>query len=801
MKIRTKIFLLVGGIFLFSFLATQVVEELLTLRMVHESEAQIEAKINEQNEQKRRAVESYTRTQISESKAQVGALLNRIKDLGYWKDAFKPSDLNLETNTWLSSATLLINNKWLDLIQNLHRDKLLSLIILDEPPPFRTLMVPLIDEIKISVVDSQNVGVKLEGPFISIPFPFNELTYNHNPKIISQMILSSPQLDFYLLFDPEVIANLDLKALQDNMKQYQAVVNQKQLTERKLNFDQLNALAESMGIIYESMAKAKYFLNQNSDILQSITRDKKDWFERKFQSLSDATPIEPDLDHIQKQIEDRYDEINMIWQMLAYNATGIYDYNPLAKGAPIGLCHFHKDQNIGRAVITPSVFYNEPVTQLSPQIYTGMQDRIFLGQTEEFEASTISGIEKSYLTLGIDVRTILQGLAMATEDNALLIVNNDVVKAYDVQGDEFPYVKGTYPVEQIQSAPMGTFTDTKGRQYYYISIHPMENEAVEVVLFNDKEKVFSLLNIATNSAQSFNRRLSIQMTVIGLVTFVIVFLMINILAKRMTKPIVILAESSRRVKEGALDKVNLPQQEGESKDEISDLYASFSEMIKGLKEKERVMGVLNKVVSPQIAEKILGGNIELGGEEKIVTVLFADIRHFTELTQNIAPSTLIKLLNHYMTILSEVVDEYEGVIDKYVGDEVMALFGAPLSSEESAYRAVECAIEMLSRVQKYNDEHRQGESVVFDIGIGIHTGNVVAGNMGAENRMNYTVLGANVNLAARLCSAADSMQILISKETLESFHVKENIVYEELSAITLKGFSQPIAVFQVKSVR
>lgn len=151
-----------------------------------------------------------------------------------------------------------------------------------------------------------------------------------------------------------------------------------------------------------------------------------------------------------------------------------------------------------------------------------------------------------------------------------------------------------------------------------------------------------------------------------------------------------------------------------------------------------------------------------------------------------------------MTLVSNIIDQHGGVIDKYVGDEVMALFGAPIEKKESALEAIKCGIDIVESLKKWN---REKEGHQIEMGIGIHTGTVVAGNMGAENRLNYTVLGANVNLASRLCSEAEAMEVLISEETLQEECVKANIEVEGKESVDLKGFTKPIPIYSVKSYK
>ena len=226
-------------------------------------------------------------------------------------------------------------------------------------------------------------------------------------------------------------------------------------------------------------------------------------------------------------------------------------------------------------------------------------------------------------------------------------------------------------------------------------------------------------------------------------------------------------------------------------------YRTFSEMVDELKDKEKVRGVLNKVVSREIAEEILKGNVHLGGEERSVTVLFADVRQFTHLTEKMPPSEVIELLNTCMTKISHSIDEYGGVIDKFVGDEVMALFGAPVAREDSALKAIQSALAMVETLKEWNQVRKSSGQPPIEMGFGIHTGLVVAGNMGAENRLNYTVLGANVNLSARLCSMASPMQVLITDETLKSPGVAAAVDVKELPEMQFKGFSEKMTVYEV----
>jgi len=297
------------------------------------------------------------------------------------------------------------------------------------------------------------------------------------------------------------------------------------------------------------------------------------------------------------------------------------------------------------------------------------------------------------------------------------------------------------------------------------------------------------------------KKVSFNMRFIAIIVLFLVLLVLNKIAKRITKPISSLAKATESVAAGRLEGIELPDIPKGRHDEITTLVHSFSQMVTGLKEKEKVKGVLNKVVSPEIAQEIMKGKVQLGGEERKVTVLFADIRNFTHMSAEMPPQEVVEMLNTCMTKISHIVDEYGGVIDKYVGDEVMALFGAPLEQEDSTLKAVQCAKKMLQVLSEWNQERKNANKPPVEMGIGIHTGNVLIGNMGAENRLNYTVIGSNVNLAARLCGYAKEGQILISKETLQEPHVSENIEAEELPRAELKGYEEKILLYSVKGVK
>ncbi|MEC8306355.1 MAG: adenylate/guanylate cyclase domain-containing protein, partial [Chlamydiota bacterium] len=264
------------------------------------------------------------------------------------------------------------------------------------------------------------------------------------------------------------------------------------------------------------------------------------------------------------------------------------------------------------------------------------------------------------------------------------------------------------------------------------------------------------------------------------------------IAYRVTRPLQQLSTATQKIMKGDLD---LRTPFVKSPLELHLLTEAFHKMVRGLKEKAIIRGILNKVVSKEIAEEAIQGDIELGGEERMVSLLFADIRHFTTLSEAMPPKKVIALINECMGLASEAIDCHQGVIDKYVGDEVMALFSAPLDQKDHAANSLLSAIDILNSLTTWNQKReREGEEKI-EMGIGIHTGVVVAGNMGSTERLNYTVLGANVNLASRLCGHAEAMQILLSESTYQALPNSLSQWASPLPPLRLKGFSSPHRVY------
>jgi class 3 adenylate cyclase len=207
-----------------------------------------------------------------------------------------------------------------------------------------------------------------------------------------------------------------------------------------------------------------------------------------------------------------------------------------------------------------------------------------------------------------------------------------------------------------------------------------------------------------------------------------------------------------------------------------------------------------RYMSTEIAASLLKAprGLSLGGEKKIVTIMMSDLRGFSALCETLPPETIVKVLNNYLSEMTTVIQKHNGTIHEFIGDGILAIFGAPLQRPDDADRAVACALEMqivMDRVNAWNNQHSFPR---LEMGIGINTGEVVAGTIGSDKRAKYSVVGSNVNLAVRIEGYTIGGQILISKATREA--VKAPLGIDRSLTAEPKGVANPITMYEIESM-
>jgi adenylate cyclase len=236
-------------------------------------------------------------------------------------------------------------------------------------------------------------------------------------------------------------------------------------------------------------------------------------------------------------------------------------------------------------------------------------------------------------------------------------------------------------------------------------------------------------------------------------------------------------------------------------DELEDLANGFNQMVDGLKERDKLRTTFGKYMTDAVVEHLMAGKVALGGESLTVTILFTDIRSFTTISEKMDAQALVGLLNEYFTEMVSIVMQHDGVVDKYIGDAIMAVFGAPVSRADDAKNAVRAAVRMRQALAHLNKRLAERGVAPLQTGIGLHTGEVVAGNIGSERRMEYTVIGDAVNLASRLESTTKELgvSVLISDVTYEL--TRDAVETRPLREITVKGRAQPVMTYEVLGIK
>lgn len=358
---------------------------------------------------------------------------------------------------------------------------------------------------------------------------------------------------------------------------------------------------------------------------------------------------------------------------------------------------------------------------------------------------------------------------------------------------------GHYKMGQLIDDPslLETFNDAIFRQLKYKDAHfNIEEKQFETFMFIEPiyykfqgKDILLGISVLHYDKNVINRVTNEIIKLSVIITFSIVIIMailVYFLGNHFSKPIIQITNAATKVKEGDLDiKLNIT-----SNDELQTLSIEFNSMVKGLKEKFHMEKYVSKDTADMIASN--QSNLVLGGSYQKMTFLFSDIRGFTSMSENKKPEEVVEIVNFYLNLQSNIIKENGGDIDKFVGDEVMATFSGP----NSIKRAIQASIDIQKVIHKENIKRASENKSSCRVGIGINDGEVIVGNMGANDRMDYTSIGAAVNLAARLCSNANAGEVLISEES----YCKggEQFKSQKLEPILVKGIEEPIEIFSIE---
>ena len=390
--------------------------------------------------------------------------------------------------------------------------------------------------------------------------------------------------------------------------------------------------------------------------------------------------------------------------------------------------------------------------------------------------------------VGVDTKA-LAALMSSGANNATILVDQDsaVLINPDYESEQKIYVAAQSLIDSIKDKEgvdnTQSLAETEdGRKF--ISVHKT-NDNLYVITSVSENSVFAVIN-----------RTTYRIILFSLAILFIAIMAIRLFSKNITNPIADLVDASAKIERGEFELDIEPR----THDEIGLLTSSFIQMGKGLAEREKLMVSFSKFTNKTIAQKAASGELALGGENRNATIFFSDIRSFTAMSETMQPKEVVEFLNAYMTRMVECVNKTNGVVDKYIGDAIMAVWGAPESAGSpalDALNAVTAALMMRVSLFHFNQSRKERGLAPVRIGCGINSGPVVAGQIGSNERMEYTVIGDAVNLASRTeaLNKPFATDILITENTYNL--IKDKVIVEEMPGVHVKGKTDAIKMFAV----
>ena len=365
------------------------------------------------------------------------------------------------------------------------------------------------------------------------------------------------------------------------------------------------------------------------------------------------------------------------------------------------------------------------------------------------------------------------GEPLIYEDNQT-VIDAGLVPSFEIVDELLKYSNGN---EYI-------YKDSQDNNWIYIRMNILD-ETCSAITLTSESSVLKAINLT-----------ALRIIAITVAVFFLAIIIIRFFSRSLTNPIEDLVAATNSIDRGNYNIHLRPR----TKDEIGYLTDRFTNMAGGLAERNRLMTTFTKFVNKDIAQKAASGQLTLGGEDKNATVFFSDIRSFTAMSEKMTAPQVVEFLNDYFTRMVDCVNRTNGIVDKFIGDAVMAVWGAATtngSPEEDAWAAVKAALMMRIALYHFNENQIKHGRNPIKIGCGINSGPIVAGQIGSEDHMNYTVIGDTVNLASRTeaLNKPFATDILITENTY--LLIKDKIIAEEMPGVHVKGKTDPIKMYAV----
>lgn len=420
------------------------------------------------------------------------------------------------------------------------------------------------------------------------------------------------------------------------------------------------------------------------------------------------------------------------------------------------------------AVINASSKFNFPVLALVVPVETNPEEVLLL----YLEPTEIMGTFQSAL------QTDIFQVFMVNQKGEVIAHSDDKETISMGNKAELPIVKKMLS----SNVDNGSQKYTVEKEEFLGSFQLLDFSGLGIVSTVESDKVFEAI-------YQIQRRNIIITIIILTISFIIVYLFANTL----TVPLSDLVTASRQIEEGNYNVKITPS----TRDEVGLLTKSFIQMAKGLQERENIKNTFGKFVNREIAEKALHGELQLGGIKRNCAIFFSDLRNFTGMSEKMEAEQVVVYLNEYFTEMVECIYATNGIVDKFIGDAIMAHWGALYTDGNDTGNAIDAALLMRIALINFNSDPEHPNRPKFRFGCGINTGAVVAGQIGSQKKLEYTVIGDAVNLASRIeyMNKEFGTDILISEDSYE--HIKGKYRVVEMPSVEIRGKSKPQQMYAV----
>jgi class 3 adenylate cyclase len=830
MRLRVKILSLVSLVCVVGFVTYIVVQQLTISRKLGKAETNVEQEIIRQNEEKKENLERYLRSVLSDTQVRTNMLLMKINQYEYIKGQFIPTPENYAKGSWFASASTILLSPWVEFIQVENEDRIASLFAMQ--PPYADGFWHFTGAPGVEIFAKYDSQGNVLGPFIGIPVWMGS-EVNYSSFNIPGLGEQPEGASFWLLFNPKDILNLDVSNLKATV--FENPIKPVQISVWVKNDPSFQAICQTT---IESLKKVHNALltNESKELYQILdSPDASTWLKNKLDPLrSQIKKGETIYEKLERISEDsldnqdiipvRYEEMSrhwdlqrFIWQFSTLFLSGIFGDDPMAPSAPDGFARLQGDSPKGFGFIWEEISPDVPFKLFDPTgisggfdndleklnggvgiIYHPTDSRLYIGnrlQLNYLDPKTNKNLSGGIM-LGIDASKFLQKVAVATQESIFLIVNDQVLRAYKPDGSvENKIVLSTDIIQKIKKVSNGVTTDALGNEYIFFRIQPYEDMDMDLFVFKLRSSEIQILQGLARDIKNLLRSLTEEMYIFGVLLSITIVALLWYLLRSVLKPLSSLADAVQSVGSGNEKEFAFQGSYENEPDELRSLFTNFEAMVKRIREGERTRNVLHKFLAPEIADKLLSDENSLHGKQVLATIFFFDFRKFTSKTETMPADQMVLMLNTYFNEIVHILKKHGGMIDKFEGDAVLALWGVPDEHPEGPLKAVRAAIEMQSRIKELNEIRKKEFKVVLEAGIGIHYAKVTEGIMGSEDHSEFTVIGSAVNVTSRVCDEANEGEIWITTNVYDN--VVGQVVADCMGERTFQGVSQPYRLYKV----